>query len=480
MSSFVKMQQSNLNTALFGLSLDRNSGLPLHAQLTHVLREMLRADPAAAGERLPPSRALAEELSVSRMTVTTAYDQLIAEGYLSTRPGGGTYVAEDLPHLVPPTPRKASRAAQGASPPAWLPFQPGLPDQALFPQRLWARHLERAWRTPDPTLLDRPDPFGWPPLRLAIRDHLAAWRGLDCAPEQVVITGGAWDGFDLIARSAIAPGGPIATEDPGWATMGHVLASSGLNEHPVRIDAEGLDPVHLPTGTRAVIITPSRHFPTGAAMPLTRRLTLLDWARAHDALIVEDDYDSEFRYRGQPLPALAGLDGLQRVIYMGSFSKLLSPALRIGYLVLPERLVGPMRAAIDATGPRVSMVPQPALASFMASGEFATHLRRMRRHYAKRQRHLLTALTGLDEYLRLQPDPSGMHLCAGLGPALVPAGDRAISERAKAAGLTLRALSSHARLPDPPQGVLLGYAGFDEPTLSAAAEKLRALLTSIP
>ncbi|OOY24125.1 GntR family transcriptional regulator [Thioclava sediminum] len=478
MSSFAKMHQSNLNASLFGLSLDRHSGVPLHAQLTQALREMLRADPAAAGERLPPSRALAEELSVSRMTVTTAYDQLIAEGYLSTRPSGGTYVAEDLPHLAPPAPRDASHSQPHAAQ-TWLPFQPGLPDQALFPHRLWARHLERAWRNPDPALLDRPDPFGWPSLRQAIRDHLAAWRGLDCATEQVVITGGAWDGFDLIARAALPPGALMATEDPGWATMGHVLAASGITERPVRIDAEGLDPADLPPETRAVTITPSRHFPTGIAMPLTRRLALLDWARERDALIVEDDYDSEFRYRGQPLPALAGLDGLQRVIYMGSFSKLLSPALRIGYLVLPERLVTPMRTAIATTGSRVSMVPQPALASFMASGEFATHLRRMRRHYAKRQRYLLSELAGLEDYLQLQPDPSGMHLCAGLGPALAPFGDRAISERAKAEGLTLRALSSHARLPGAPQGLLLGYAAFDERALSTAANTLRTLLKTL-
>lgn len=475
MSNIDKNIQSNLSAALFGLSLDRGRGRPLHSQLTQALREMLRADPQAAGFRLPASRMLAEELSVSRMTVTTAYDQLIAEGYLVTRPGGGTYVAQDLPHLAPPQPAPVPRPASETRR-TWLPFQPGLPDQALFPHRLWARHLERGWRAPDPALLERQDLFGWHPLRAAIRDHLAAWRGFECTPEQVVITGGAWDGFELIGRALMRPGAVMAIEDPGWATLDHVLGASGLQVAPVRIDGEGLDPAQLPPGTKAVTVTPSRHFPTGIAMPLARRLALLDRARRADALIIEDDYDSEFRYRGQPLPALAGLDGLQRVIYMGSFSKLLSPALRIGYLVLPEPLIAPVRDLLAKTGPRASLVPQPALASFMASGEFATHLRRMRRHYAKRQAALLDGLAGLEDWFDLTPDPSGMHLCAGLGPRGAQLGDRALSRKAEAVGLTLRALSAHATLPDPPQGVILGYAGFDEATIGAACARLRAAL----
>ncbi|OOY28874.1 GntR family transcriptional regulator [Thioclava sp. L04-15] len=477
MSNINKKVHANINAALFALSLERRGARPLHAQLTDGLRELLRAAPEAAGLRLPASRVLAEELSVSRMTVTTAYDQLVAEGYLVTRQGGGTYVAGELPHLAPPAPgpRKTPEP-----PRPWRPFQPGLPDQSLFPHRIWARHLDRAWRQPDPALLDRPDSFGWPALRAAIASHLSAWRGLDCTPDQVLITSGAGDGFDLIGRALLPHGASMAIEDPGWATLEHTLRGIGITPVALRVDGEGLDPARLPQDCAAVNVTPSRHYPTGVAMPLARRLALLDWAHRVSALIVEDDYDSEFRYQGQPLPALAGLDGLQRVIYMGSFSKLLSPALRIGYLVVPEALISKLRATLAVTGSRASLVPQPALAAFMASGEFATHLRRMRRTYARRQAHLLDALAPLSDCLDLAPDPSGMHLCIGLRPTLAARiTDSEISRRAAEAGLTLRALSSHSVLPDPPQGLLFGYAGFDESQISAAAGDLCTLLAPL-
>ncbi|WP_371743914.1 PLP-dependent aminotransferase family protein [Mangrovicoccus sp. HB161399] len=448
--------------------------MPLHLQLAGALRGLLIGG-GFAGERLPPSRAMAGELGVSRMTVTTAYDQLAAEGYLSARQGSGTFVAAHLPHLAPPA---APRAALPAPPQMPHPFHPGMPDQALFPHRLWARHLERAWRSPEPALLAaRPDPFGWAPLRAAIAEHLAAWRGLGCSPEQVVVTAGAWDAIDILRGAALPPGARLAVEDPGWPVLQRLLERAGLVPEPVRIDGDGLDPAHLPAGLAAAMVTPSRHYPTGAALPLARRLALLAWAERRDALVIEDDYDSEFRYQGQPLPSLAGLDGLRRTIYMGSFSKLLSPGLRIGYLVLPRPLLDPVRAHLEVTGTRVSLLPQPALAAFMSSGEFATHLRRMRRIYARRQAFLLQALEPAAGLLELRPDPSGMHLVLRLGPALAGrATDREIAAMAEAEGLLVRALSAHARLPDPPQGLILGYAGFGEDRLGRAAERLVAVL----
>ncbi|MBR9836586.1 MAG: PLP-dependent aminotransferase family protein [Rhodobacteraceae bacterium] len=467
--------QSNFDAALLGLTLDR-AGVALHEQLAGALRGLVLTG-RFAGARLPPSRVLAAELSVSRMTVTTAYDQLAAEGYLAARRGAGTYVAGDLPHLAPPARR---RPAPPAPPEAPQPFHPGVPDQALFPHRAWARHMERAWRAPEPALLARADPFGWHPLRVAIAEHLAAWRALDCAPEQILVTGGAWDAFDVIAHALLPPGARLAIEDPGWPTLRALLRRHGVTPHPLRIDGAGLDPAALPGDAAGAVVTPSRHYPTGVAMPLARRLQVLHWAEASGAMVVEDDYDSEFRYQGQPLPSLAGLDGLRRTIYMGSFSKLLSPTLRIGYLVLPEALVERVRDYLAVTGARASLMPQPALARFMAQGEFATHLRRMRRVYARRQAALLAALPG-PEWLGAGPDPSGMHLVAGLGPRLQGrVSDRAIAERATARGLAPRALSSHAILPDPPQGLLLGYAGFDEDTLGHAGRTLGALLVSAP
>ncbi|MFU1479366.1 PLP-dependent aminotransferase family protein [Roseovarius sp. C7] len=482
MSSIDKKSQSNLTrpgfeAALFALTLDRALPSPLHVQLCDGLRALLLRGGDLAGLALPPSRLLAAELSVSRMTVTTAYDQLTAEGYLTARRGSGTFVAADLPHLAPaPAP-----TAQPAPPPAdWQLFQTGLPDQALFPHRQWARQMDRAWRAPEPALLGRPDPFGWMPLRRAIAAHLGAWRGLECRGEQVVITGGAWDGVDILTRALFSGPQQIALEDPGWASLHHAVRDAGHSPLPLRIDADGFDPAQIPAGTAAAIVTPSRHYPTGRPMPLPRRLALLDWAQATGALVVEDDYDSEFRYQGQPLPALTGLDQQGRTIYMGSFSKLLSSALRLGYLVLPEGGIAAVRAYLERRGARASLAPQPALAGFMDSGDFATHLRRMRRSYARRQTVLLEALTPLSAWLDLSPDPSGMHLCLPLRPALLRhTTDAAISEAGRATGLRIGALSRHAVLPDALQALLLGYSGFDEDRLRQGAARLCDLIETL-
>ncbi|WP_209505926.1 MULTISPECIES: PLP-dependent aminotransferase family protein [unclassified Ruegeria] len=475
MANIQKKYQSNLDEVLFALSLDRHLTKPLHVQLADALRQEILSGRAASGARLPASRNLAEELSVSRMTITSAYDQLLGEGYLLTRKGAGTFVADHLPHLSPPTPRRPRLPDR---PRQWLPFQPGLPDPALFPHHQWARCLERAWRTPDAGLLARPDPFGWHPLRAAISDHLSVWRGLDCVPEQVIITGGAWDAFDIICHVALESDQRVAIEDPGWLPLRHALERSGIGSIPVRIDKDGLETDRIPEDVSAAIVTPSRHYPTGTSMPFARRLALLDWARQNRTLIIEDDYDSEFRYQGQPLPSLSGLDGLQNTVYLGSFSKLLKPALRLGYMVVPEILIPPAQDYLSLSGSRASLTPQPALADFMDSGDFATHLRRMRRTYAKRQARLIADLADVAEFIEVTPDPSGMHLCCPLRPVLSSrTTDCRISALAREQGLYLRALSSHSTLPNPQQGLLLGYTAFAEPTLTEAAKQLTRMLT---
>ncbi len=473
MANIDKNSQSNLNAALFAVTLDRAAEPALHLQLAGALRTLVLSG-SHGGQRLPASRLFAAELSISRLTVTAAYDQLIAEGYLVARQGSGTYIAEHLPHLIAPEPRPVS----APKPARVLPFHPGVPDQAGFPHRAWARHLERAWRAPAAGLLELADPFGWYPLRAAIAAHLAAWRGLDCTAEQVAITGGAWDGLDILRGAGLLRGRRLAMEDPGWPTLHRLVARAGMSPEPLRIDRDGFDPALIPPDISSAIVTPSRHYPTGTAMPLPRRLELLHWAEAEGGLIVEDDYDSEFRYQGQPLPSLAGLDGLRRVVYMGSFSKLLSPGLRIGYLVLPEVHLAAARDYLSVTGARASVLPQPALAEFMASGEFSTHLRRMRRTYARRQAWLLRELAPVGNLLKLTPDAAGMHLCLPLRPEL-RATDRQVAALASAQGLTVRALSAHAQLPDPPQALLLGYAAFAEETLAVAAKTLIEILRNI-
>jgi len=472
-----KKIQSNLDAEVFKLLLDRTSVHSLQAQLINALRDMLISGRDYSGARLPASRKLSEELSVSRTTVTSAYDQLLSEGYLVTQIGGGTFVAAHLPHLTPPAP-KTGRDRDLPHP--WLPFHPGVPDQSLFPHRNWARHLERAWRRPDTALLARPDPFGWYPLREAITDHLSLWRGLECRPEQIMITSGAWEAFDVIFSGLLEGGQTAAIEDPGWPQMQEAIRTTGTHVQPIRIDGEGFDAARIKKTASIAIVTPSRHYPTGTSMPLVRRMSLLDWAQCQGGLIVEDDYDSEFRYQGHPLPSLAGLDGLKRSIYLGSFSKLLSPALRIGYMVLPDAYLKSAKNYVSRVGARASLVPQPALATFMDGGEFAVHLRRMRRTYAKRLRHLVSELSLFDDLLGIAPDPSGMHLCTGLLPNLSKrTTDRAIVEEGKKRGIFLRSLSSQSILPSPPQGLILGYAAFDESQLTQAVRKLGEILGEI-
>ncbi len=474
MSNSTEKSQSNFDTSLFHLVLDRGVSESLQAQLTAKLRALLLGGEGLSRLRLPSSRLLAQELSVSRTTVVGAYDQLISEGYLRTRTGSGTFVADQLPHLAPPV-IKAKKHPQPLQP--WVPFHSGVPDQTLFPHRVWARHIERAWGKPDNDLLAKPDPFGWYPLRQAISNHLSTWRTLECQPEQVLIIFGASEAFDIIFRGIHGGNGQVVVEDPGWPTMRNVIGASGHRMHPVRIDAEGLDANTIVGQASVAIVTPSRHYPTGISMPMTRRMALLAWAERQNALIIEDDYDSEFRYQGHPLPSLAGLDGLKRSIYLGSFSKLFSPALRIGYLVLPEALLPLARDFMSRYGSQASLIPQPALATFMESGEYAIHLRRMRRTYAKRQAHLISELADSAGLIGLTPDPSGMHLCTPLLPKLsCRVTDKTIAAAVQNEGVQLKALSAHCVLPDPPQGLILGYAAFDEKKLSRAAYKLNQIL----
>lgn len=460
---------------MFSLILSKTLAQPLQAQLTTALRNLLLSGPNYSGARLPASRPLSQELSVSRTTVTVAYDQLISEGYLTTRIGGGTFVADHLPHLNAPVSRKGQTRD---TPKNWLPFHPGVPDQKMFPHKEWSRHLERVWSRPSDDLLARPDPLGWYPLREAISDHLSAWRGLECCPEQILITAGASEAFEIIFRGLLGADQTAVIKDPGWPSLRDVLVTTGTKVHPIRVDDQGFDAAQIDIKASVAIVTPSRHYPTGKAMPLARRTRLLEWANRENALVIEDDYDSEFRYQGHPLPSLTGLDGLKRSIYLGSFSKLLSPALRIGYLVLPETHVPAARTYLSRYGARASLIPQPALANFLSSGEFAIHLRRMRRTYVKRQAHLISELSSLCDAFEVSPDPSGMHICAPLTEKLArQITDREISLMGPEHGLHLRALSSHAILPNAPQGLILGFAAFNEQTLTNGVKKLTKLLT---
>jgi len=472
----------------------------MHRQIYEQIRALVLGGDLAPGTRLPATRALARELGCSRNTVLAAYEQLLGEGYLEGARGAGTYVSRILPDtLLAVRPADTGSAPADAESPAPAAlsrrgaalaglsggarrtagaFVPGVPDLDLFPFDVWGRLLGRTWRRPRASLLRDGDPAGHGPLRQAIADYLRAARALRCDWRQVLITSGAQQALDLVVRALLDPGDAVWCEDPGYPGLRGPLEAAGARFIPVPLDGQGLS---LAAGrarapeARLAVVAPSHQFPLGIVMSLARRLELLQWARAAEAWILEDDYDSEYRYAGRPLAALQGLDTAGRVIYLGTFSKVLFPALRLGYLIVPEALVEPVsrvRAALDGYP---SAVVQPALAAFIEDGHFAAHVRRMRARYAARQEAMLAAarrhLSGL---LDVAPDDAGMHLVARIA---APMGDRAASARAAAVGIAAPALSDYAVGETGAQGLLLGYAAVPEAEIEAGIATLGRTLS---
>ncbi|HRD76045.1 MAG TPA: PLP-dependent aminotransferase family protein, partial [Hyphomicrobiaceae bacterium] len=461
---------------------------PLNTQLGRQLRALILDGRISAGARLPSTRSLADDLGVSRATVVLAFEQLVSEGYIEGRRGSGMYVADDLPEQAlqvrAPTAAKsaATRMPPVPMPGPHRPFQPGASDGQLFPHQEWSRLLYRSWRSPPSALLGTIDPFGWPPLREAIARHLHEWRGIACGAHQILITGGTADATELVAHTAFAPGAVLHIEDPGYPTLRYTLESLGFRVYPVPVDDDGFDIARAAAlGTAAgAIIAPSRQFPLGATLPVGRRLQLLDWASAEHAFLVEDDFDSEYRYLGSPLPALMSLDRHGRTIYIGSFSKVLSPALRLGFVVLPEALIERARRHLAERGTLASLVAQPALAEFIASGQYATHIRRTRRIYARRMQALMASAPRLAGLLDLKPTSAGMHIVAELDPRLAARkSDRDLSAALAAAGIIAPPLAAYYAGAATRAGLLLGFAGFDEAAITTAAETMSRVLADL-
>ena len=475
-------------------------------QLYDQIRAHILSGRLAGGMRLPATRGLARELGCARNTVLSAYDLLLAEGYLNGAHGSGTYVSHVLPDQflslearAAPTAAEAlpaqghaalsrrGQALAGVSTQTWAPggaFKLG-PDTSRFPFEAWGRMLGRTWRRPHGELLSHGDPAGYRPLREAIADYLRAVRALRCDWHQVVITSGVQQALDLVVRALLDPGEAVWCEDPGYRGLRGPLTAAGANIVPVPVDAEGLSVTagrERAPQARLAVVAPSHQFPLGVVMSLTRRLELLDWARTANAWVLEDDYDSEYRYAGRPLAALQGLEaarGGDRVIYAGSFSKVMFTSLRLGYLVVPEALVEPLTRARAALEEHPSAVIQPALASFIAEGHFAGHVRRMRARYAARQEALIEAADKhLDGLITLAPDEAGMHLVARFSPALRKRmSDGQAESRARAAGVQVSALSNYAMETRLEPGLLLGYAAVAEAAIEDGVRRLAAALT---
>jgi GntR family transcriptional regulator / MocR family aminotransferase len=462
------------NSAALALGLKRGSTEPLAQQLARQFGALILSGRIGEGARLPASRPLAADLGVSRSTIIEAYDQLTAEGYVTGRRGAGIFVQ--------------ARLAGGASAKA-APAPPAIARAPLAPRRAFelgavaadvapfaeiARGLHRTWLNPAREALRSDDPFGLPALREGVAAHLSQWRGFAPEPERIVVTAGLADALDLIGRAALPPGAETLVEDPGHAPLRNGLARLGFPVTLLPVDSSGLDVAAAPEcDYRALFVTPSRQFPLGVALPVSRRLALVDWARRRGAVIVEDDFDSEYRYAGAPLPALASLDGADRVVYLGSFSKVLFPGLRLGFIVVPARFVEPIANYLRARGPLASTLAQPALAEFLSSGRYGAHIRRSRRIYARRLKALLGEAERLKPWLRFAPTEAGLHIVADLTPELAGRlGDVAVSAALAEGGVTAAPLSRFYAGTPTRSGLALGFSGFREAEIVAGARRM--------
>lgn len=484
------------------LDLDPAAAVPLYRQLYDSLRGAILDGRLAAGARLPSSRLLASDLGVGRNTVLSAFEQLTAEGYLEAVVGAGTRVAASLPDElleIAKTRQKPDTKAQavgntlsergalmasvkrGAV--AYVrgqgrAFQHGLPAIDLFPMTLWSRMLARRARDHAGSTFGYETGAGFRPLQEAIAAHAGAARGVVCTPEQVIVTTGAQAALMLAAQMVIDPGDDVWLEDPGYLGARGAFLGAGANIIPVPVDAEGIDVeagrARAPS-PRLIYVTPSHQYPLGVTLSLQRRLALLDMARSANAWVLEDDYDSEYRYTGRPLASLQGLDRAGHVLYMGTFAKTLFPALRIGYLIVPDGLIDAFRTAIRLTGHVAPATQQAALADFIAEGHYGAHVRRMRAIYASRQAALVSAIdTHLSQWLTPAPGDGGMQMTAWLNENT---DDKQVAGIAERADVHVMPVSAYSIAPTCRSGLYLGFSAIPEARIAKAAKHLASVFS---
>ena len=428
------------------LPLDRSADRPLAVQLADALRAAVANGGLAAGERLPSSRELAAALGVSRTVTSAAFDQLLAEGWAEGRRGSGTYVvgpparAAVAAHPLPPADRTDPDPAD---------LRPGLPCVAAIDPAAW----RRAWRVAaDAPADENPDPVGWPPFRSAVVEHLLRHRGLPADPSPVLATGGSTGAIGELART-LPPGARVGVEEPGYRRAVNALRDAGLAPVPAPVDEAGLVVSALPTGLAAVYCTPAHQYPLGARLSATRRVALVDRARAEGFLVIEDDYDGELRYDVAPLPLLVAL-GPDVVVHLGTASKLLTPTLGVGWMVAPPAVRNAVLELRERSGARPARAGQRVLAALAAHGDLARHLRRLRRELARRRASVLEVLAEAGAVA--QGDAAGAHVVVPLPDA---ASERAVVAAAAGRGVVLDGLARHFGGPPDRAGLVLGYAG---------------------
>ncbi|MBM0744313.1 PLP-dependent aminotransferase family protein [Phormidium sp. CLA17] len=472
------------------ITFDRHSSLPLHQQLYEELRQVILSGRLLPRQKVPSTRSMAKSLGISRTTVTQSYDQLLSEGYLETIAGSGTYVCAQLPDDLlhsdsmavepnsTPLPIQLSHYGDCLSqtpftlqPSLDLPisFRYGQPALQHFPIALWRKLLSRYCMAASDWLDYTTDFQGYRPLRQAIARYLGRARAVQCDPEQIIMTNGTQQALDLVMRLLINPGDGIAIEDPGYLSARRVFLSHQAKLFPVPVDESGLIVEKLTDlasdSLRLVYVTPSHQFPTGAILSLARRLELLAWAQQTKALILEDDYDSEYRYGERPIPALQGLDCHHSVIYVGTFSKVLFPSLRMGYLVVPQPLVPLLAQAKWLSDRQLPTLEQQVLTEFIEAGHLESHIRKMRSHYDQLRQTLVQALKShFGDLVDIFGETAGIHVMVKLH---TPWSDAEVIERAVQVGVGLMSAQPHYFSPDDQGEFIFGYGDLNEEQISA-------------
>jgi GntR family transcriptional regulator / MocR family aminotransferase len=485
------------------ISLQPAGKIPLYRQLYDWFRQAILDGRLRPAQRVPSTRNLAAELKVSRIPVLNAFEQLHAEGYFETFVGAGTCVARSIPdEAVRPAaakvrpgqqrkvlnsgPRRMSRLAAAFTrlpEQSWLnnlgAFRVSLPALDHFPLGDWSKLVARHSRKPARGLMAYHDAMGHPPLREAIAKYLGAARGVRCDPSQVLITTGSQQGLQLSALVLLDPNDSVCMEEPGYHGARHAFLSAGARLIPIPVDQEGVNVAAImrrARSARAAYITPSHQYPMGMTMSATRRMLLLNWAVRSGAWIIEDDYDSEYRFASRPIASLQGQDTDARVIYIGTFSKVMFPALRLGYVVVPKDLLPAFSAVRDAADVFSSTLYQAVMTDFIQEGHFARHIRRMRMLYMERRTTLVNAIrTEMEDLLEVIGSEAGMHLVALLHRGI---NDEAIARSAAKQGISAQPLSSCYMNPPPRGGLILGYGGANETQIADAIRKLKQCVSA--
>ena len=478
------------------LEIDRRCGVPIYRQIEDFLRKMILGGTLLPSQKLPSTRELALELGVSRITIKSVYEQLISEGYVQGQTGAGTFVSKGLDSETPVVPSiqitekeyldgNFSQTAEHISLSqastrygSIMPFRPGVPALDKFPIKKWSKYISRATTKSDLANLSYGGLLGSKKLRTSIAHHLADSRGMKVNPEQILITSGAQQAFVLISYVLMNKNDSIWYENPGHIAGRDVMKIAGGHVSPVPIDNEGLN---LPYAIlnfpkpKLIFTTPSHQQPLGITMSLTRRLALLKYAAKNDSWVIEDDYDSEFRYRGRPLPALAALDNVGRVLYVGTFSKSLFPSVRIGYVVLPEMLMDAFAKTRNILGQTSSAITEEALSNFMDDGAFAEHIRKMRRLYRDRRDILIKAL---QEYccniLVPQQTDAGMHIIADLKNGMT---DRFAHSKLLNSDIDSLPLSIYYDGPVERKALVLGFSGIQKSLIPTLVNEMSRVLS---